>query len=160
MTKFLSAPCLHPGPYINHRVLRTRRCNSQAAQLNGTSGGAVSTVRQADHSSSSQNNSRHSVQHEGHQRCLVFAKASEPQAANHHHQQPFLMESGSGVMASNGSHSIHWTRSRHHMISAWLPALVSSSSLHETCNSLARYQTYRRSASDYNKDTLLADTKI
>lgn len=164
-----------------HGQLRLRQfgTNGQGGQPNGVVlGGAVNLVRQPDASSSSHSNSRHSIQHEGHQRCLVFGKLSDQQNVNHHHQHHHHSDvvgvgvgcgGGGGGLGlglgltnlngNSGSHSIRWMTTRNHLIAAWLPALSSPPSL-EIYDTFNRYQTYRRSTSGCNKETLLADTKI
>lgn len=158
-------PCyLNPGPHLPHG-LRSRHCNGQGGQPNGVTGGITALLRQQDHSSSSQSNSRHSIQHEGHQRCLVFGKLSETHIQHynqhHHHQsQHYFSEAGgAGSVASNGGSSIRWIAARNHLNSAWLPTLSAPPSL-EIYDSLTRYQSYRRSTGGCNKDLSLNDTKI
>ena len=161
----MCAPCyLNSGPHSSHHGLRSRQCNGQGGQPHGTTGGITALLRQQDHSSSSQSNSRHSIQHEGHQRCLVFGKLSEPhnQHQHQHHQLHHYYSEAGGVGASvvsNGSSSIRWIAARNHLINACLPALSAPPSL-EIYESLTRFQSYRRSTDGCNKDPSFTDTKI
>lgn len=162
---------VHAGPLLHGlRSQRQFSLNGQGQQPNGSknNGGGPSVLRQpADNSSSSQSNSRHSIQHEGHQRCLVFGKLSSESAHQQNQQQHNCchpLETGV-LMAINGrshsSHSGRWMSARNHLISAWLPTLSSPPSL-EIYDSLNRNQTYRRTNSSCcnNKETQFADTKI
>lgn len=155
--------CLNPGPIMIHHGLRSRQShNGQMGQPNGLSG----VRHQPDHSSSSQSNSRHSIQHEGHQRCLVFGKLAEPHHnqthPNHFHHQRYQHQSYySPDPSDNSAGAIRWITARKNFNSAWLTTLSAPPSL-EIYNSLTHCQNYRHAnRNGYNKEnSLWADTKI
>ena len=180
-------PYLNLGPIVSYlqHGLRSRH-SGMNGQLPGQPQHGITAVaslirhQQPDHSSSSHSNSRHSIQHEGHQRCLVFGKLPETHQQNnqphhycHHrqtstHQQQHEQQqcvyyccSSLETTGGNGG-AIRWITARKNFNSVWLPLTTLSAppslEIYES-----RCRNYRRTNNDngYNiSNNFLADTKI
>lgn len=163
---------LNPGPIVSHHHgLRSRQChsNGQSGQPNGITAVASLIRLQPEHSSSSHSNSRHSIQHEGHQRCLVFGKLPEshhnqpPHCCHYHHQHQQTSYYCSSEMGGHNGGAIRWITARKNFNSVWLPlTTLSAPPSLEIYDS--RCQNCRRANDNgyikNNSNTLLADTKI